>query len=180
MNLEAILSRFERSLLPLKAVPYEKTGIHAEALLEKNELRKAVQILYDEKFYLVFLTAVSMKPASCMVYQFAHHDTLLRLELKFFAENNEAPTISYIFHGANWHEREVHDFFGITFTNHPDMRPLILSELDEGFHPLLKKDAALLDAETLGFLPAKPEEPEAEKAEEAAPEESTANEGSPE
>jgi NADH-quinone oxidoreductase subunit C len=51
--------------------------------------------------------------------------------------NPEVPTISSICSGANWHERETHDFFGIKFTGHPDLSPLLLPE-DADFHPLLK------------------------------------------
>lgn len=162
MSLEKAATRFERASLALEKSPYEKTGVHAEALLAKDELRRAVNILYEEKFYLVFVTAVSMTPAACVVYQFAHHESPGRINLRIFAHDNEAPTISHIFQGANWYEREVHDFFGITFGGHPDMRPLILSELDMGSHPLLKKEEAMLSAETLGFLPPKPAEEEGE------------------
>ncbi|NTV14214.1 MAG: NADH-quinone oxidoreductase subunit C [Desulfobulbaceae bacterium] len=49
----------------------------------------------------------------------------------------ELPTVSQIFAGANWHERETHDFFGIRFLGHPDLSPLLLPE-DADFHPLLK------------------------------------------
>ena len=49
----------------------------------------------------------------------------------------ELPTISSIHPGANWHERETHDFFGVLFTGHPDMTPLLLPE-DADFHPLRK------------------------------------------
>ncbi|MBU0481502.1 MAG: NADH-quinone oxidoreductase subunit C [Proteobacteria bacterium] len=49
----------------------------------------------------------------------------------------ELPTISAICSGANWHERETHDFFGIVFTGHPDLSPLLLPE-DADFHPLRK------------------------------------------
>ena len=51
--------------------------------------------------------------------------------------NPEVPTISSVCSGANWHERETHDFFGIKFTGHPDLSPLLLPE-DADFHPLLK------------------------------------------
>jgi len=47
------------------------------------------------------------------------------------------PTISSVHPGANWHERETHDFFGVQFTGHPDMSPLLLPE-DADFHPLRK------------------------------------------
>lgn len=158
MNLEKILSCFHDAFLPMKSVDYGETGLHAEVLLEKEELHQAAKILYDEKFYLVFVTAVSLKPASCIVYQFAHHETLLRIGLRLFAHDHEAPTLSTVFDGADWYEREIHDFFGVVFTGHPDMRPLILSEMDTGFYPLLKGEEACLDAETLGFLPPRPTE----------------------
>ena len=46
-------------------------------------------------------------------------------------------TISHIFQGANWHEREVFDFFGITFDKHPDLRRIFLFDEFEGY-PLRK------------------------------------------
>ena len=49
----------------------------------------------------------------------------------------ELPTISAVYPGANWHEREAHDFFGIRFAGHPNLTPLLLPE-DADYHPLRK------------------------------------------
>ena len=52
-----------------------------------------------------------------------------KLFLKTFTtdrENPELPTVSDIWATANLNEREVYDFFGIRFINHPDMRRLFL------------------------------------------------------
>lgn len=49
----------------------------------------------------------------------------------------ELPTVSDIWKAAELNEREVYDFFGIVFTNHPDMRRLYLRE-DWVGHPLRK------------------------------------------
>jgi NADH-quinone oxidoreductase subunit C len=52
------------------------------------------------------------------------------------------PTWIPLYAGANWHERETHEMFGITFAGHPDMRNLYLPGEFEGFP--LRKDFPLL------------------------------------
>ncbi len=47
-----------------------------------------------------------------------------------------------LFAGANWHEREAHEMFGINFEGHPDLRNLYLPGEFEGFP--LRKDFPLL------------------------------------
>lgn len=47
------------------------------------------------------------------------------------------PTLIDVFSGANWHERECHEMFGIVFDGHPYLEHLYLPEDFEG-HPLLK------------------------------------------
>ncbi len=53
----------------------------------------------------------------------------------------ELPSIEALHPGANWHEREAHDFFGLIFTGHPGLIALLLPE-DATFHPLLKDFSA--------------------------------------
>jgi NADH-quinone oxidoreductase subunit C len=47
------------------------------------------------------------------------------------------PSITSVFRGAEWHEREAAEMFGIHFTGHPNLTTLYLSEDFEG-HPMLK------------------------------------------
>ena len=47
------------------------------------------------------------------------------------------PSVESIWKTANWMEREVYDLFGVGFTNHPDLRRLLLPDDWEG-HPLRK------------------------------------------
>jgi NADH:ubiquinone oxidoreductase subunit C len=47
------------------------------------------------------------------------------------------PTATEVYAGAAWHERETHEMFGIGFTGHPHLEPLLLPEGFEG-HPLRK------------------------------------------
>ncbi|HSL66807.1 MAG TPA: NADH-quinone oxidoreductase subunit C, partial [Actinomycetota bacterium] len=53
-----------------------------------------------------------------------------------------APSISDLYAGANWHERETWELFGIHFEGHPQLVKLLLPEQFEG-HPL-RKDFVLM------------------------------------
>ncbi len=52
------------------------------------------------------------------------------------------PTWTQVYAGANWHERETHEMFGISFEGHPDLRNLYLPGEFEGYP--LRKDFPLL------------------------------------
>ncbi|HPX61091.1 MAG TPA: NADH-quinone oxidoreductase subunit C [Deltaproteobacteria bacterium] len=74
-----------------------------------------------------------------VVYDFNRYDDFCRISMRVRVPRSTPclPTISAIYSGADWHERETHDFFGIRFEGHPNLVPLLLPE-DADFHPLLK------------------------------------------
>ena len=61
-----------------------------------------------------------------------------RIRVKTYAdESTPVPSVTHLYDGANWYEREVYDLFGVFFVGHPDLRRIMT---DYGFdgHPLRK------------------------------------------
>jgi NADH-quinone oxidoreductase subunit C len=87
-----------------------------------------------------YTTAVDRKEAGFeVVTQVTSSTTALSVRVKVdcAAENPVCPTVSDVFAGANWHERETWELFGIEFVDHPLLVKLVLPEQFEGF-PLRK------------------------------------------
>jgi len=71
----------------------------------------------------------------------------LRLKVRVSgpASAPRVPTVTSVWPGANWFERETHDLFGVTFDGHPDLRRILLPQDFRG-HPL-RRDEPLVQEE---------------------------------
>ncbi|HUN66828.1 MAG TPA: NADH-quinone oxidoreductase subunit C [Bacteroidota bacterium] len=70
------------------------------------------------------------------------HKTRLRVKVRVGEDDLHVPTVSHVWAGANWAERETYDMFGIQFDGHPDLRRMYLPEEFE--HYPLRKDFPLM------------------------------------
>ncbi len=61
----------------------------------------------------------------------------LRLKVRVPEANPVVPSVVPVYGGANWHEREAFDMYGIRFTDHPDLRRILMWE-GYPFYPLRK------------------------------------------
>jgi NADH-quinone oxidoreductase subunit C len=117
-------------------------GYDIDVQLEPGELLAAVMILDKTDFFLESITGVDWIKEKQLevIYDFSRYEfdqCRVVIRTRTPRDQPSVPTISKIFSGANWHERETHDFFGIVFDGHPHLIPLLLPE-DADFHPLLK------------------------------------------
>ena len=64
------------------------------------------------------------------------------------AGETHCPTVTDVWKGANWMERECYDMFGVVFDGHPDLRRILLGQDWPAGHPL-RKD--FVDAEYLPY-----------------------------
>jgi NADH/F420H2 dehydrogenase subunit C len=95
-------------------------------------LRDDAALYFD---YLFCLTCVDWLKHLTMVYHLSstrhRHNLVIKANL-----NRDAPiieTVSTIWRTADFHEREVYEMYGVQFTNHPDLRKLILPDDWEGY-----------------------------------------------
>ena len=127
-----------------------KTGTDWAAFLDPGDLVPACKRLLKEEYHLEDVTVVDTSDGFVAVYHFARFVRSERITLRVLIphDNPKIPTISGVYHGANWHERETTDFYGIDFTGHPNLIPLLLPE-DADFHPLVKDDKTRVPARTV-------------------------------
>lgn len=109
--------------------------------------------------YVAFsdLTAVDFhphrRPRFDVVYHLVSPHRRARVRVKVRVDLDEPmPTLTPVFPGAGWPEREVYDLFGIVFDGHEDLRRLMMPEDWEG-HPLRKDYPVQLRKDAQTYMP---------------------------
>ena len=94
---------------------------------------------YDQKFVrLSTVTAVDRYPAEPR-FEIVYHlhsverNQRVRLKCRLRGEDPVIDSVTGVWRGANWYEREVFDLFGIKFLNHPDLRRILMPDDWEGY-----------------------------------------------
>ena len=109
--------------------------------LKKEDLFKAVEFLFKE-LGLRFSTASGIDTTEGIeiLYHFSADKTEEIYSLRVLIEDKKHPQIDSItplFPGAEWIEREIWEMLGINFKNHPNLKRLLLAEdWPEGKYPL--------------------------------------------
>ncbi|MGB5687243.1 MAG: NADH-quinone oxidoreductase subunit NuoB [Candidatus Electrothrix sp.] len=116
-----------------------------DLVVPKEQYKEVVRYLKENKDLslemFIQLTCVDWKEHFDVVVHLLSvkdgHKLFLRCQVEKKDDGAEIETISDLYVGADWHEREVYDMFGVRFTDHPDMRRIYLKNDFPG-HPLCK------------------------------------------
>jgi len=133
---------------------FEDVHGHAVITVTPSRYQEVARFLRDEPAldldYFDFLSGVDYTPKGRGFEVITHvystrHNHHVRLKVECDAAEPHCPTLSGVWSGANWAEREAWELFGIVFDGHPHLVKLVLPEQFEG-HPL-RKDFALMTRE---------------------------------
>ncbi len=71
------------------------------------------------------------------LYTFEGETQRIRVKVPVHEKDLKVPTVTTLWKGANWLERETYDMFGIDFEGHPDLQRILMPDDFDG-HPLRK------------------------------------------
>jgi NADH-quinone oxidoreductase subunit C len=108
--------------------------LHDDPLLSFDHLHDLTAVDYLKKKDIRFEVVYNL-------YSIRYHHRI-RIRAQVPENDPKIGSVVPIWEGANWHERECFDMFGIVFQGHPDLRRILLPEDWEG-HPL-RKDYPLM------------------------------------
>ena len=133
-----------RPLLPHAALEPGESTDQPSVRVPADCLADLCRLLHDRPemafVFLADITAVDWwprEPRYEVVYHLSSMTQRLRLKVALDGRSATLPTLQSVWPAAGWLEREVWDMFGIVFTNHGDLRRLLMPEDWEG-HPLRK------------------------------------------
>ncbi len=99
----------------------------AERIAEVCEFAKK-SLSFDMLLDITGIDNYGEDPRWTVVYELygTGHGCLLRLKTDVSEEKSELPTVTGVWRGADWHEREAYDMMGIRFSGHPDLRRILM------------------------------------------------------
>lgn len=118
---------------PVQDVAHVPAGVYAEFVAAARSAG------YDVFVDLCGVDYLRRRPRFEVVVILLSHALRKRLRIRVGVSGTEpvVPTITPVFPGANFYERETFDLFGIRFDGHPDLTRILMPDDWEG-HPLRK------------------------------------------
>lgn len=116
-----------------------------EILVPAKQYEEAVRACYDAGYkFCSVVSAIDWQDRLTLVASLARIDAAevgartIHVKVDLPRTGARIWSISNLYPGANFHERETYDMYGIRFEGHPNHRRILLPDNWQGGHPLLK------------------------------------------
>ncbi len=128
----------------------ESTGLARDVFVAPENIIEAAGLLLAAGYHLEDIGGLDMAEAILVNYHFNRFDRNERMALRVIAPHHcpSVPSIAAIYGGAEWHERELSDFYGVEFAGNPNPTPLLLPETGVRT-PLLKSENSRVSIKTV-------------------------------
>ncbi len=146
------MSVHTRTILAESPVPveFQETAAPNETLVScpRENLPRIAQHITSLGANLATMVGLDLAPLAGeygveYVFSVPAFDEFIRVRAVVPEGGREYPSVTPVVPAAQWYEREVKDLLGLTPTDHPDPRRLVLHErYPHGYHPLRKSVAA--------------------------------------
>ncbi len=138
--IQSIEQGFKEAVLATKEFRGEHTVVVALPQLRAVLEHCKKQLGFDYLIDISSLDHAGEEPRFEMVYELYSltSQVHLRLRASVSEDHLEVPSVVDLWATANWHEREVYDMMGISFSDHPDLRRILMWE-GYPFYPLRKE-----------------------------------------
>ncbi len=130
-TVETVQDKFPQAVVETVEYRGEQTLV-----LKPEHLLAVCMFLRDSLQYSLLETVTAVDwPARVPRFDVVYHllsipnQCFVRLKIRVGAlgeEHPEVPSVTAIWPGANWYEREVYDLFGLSFLGHPDLRRIMM------------------------------------------------------
>ncbi|MBN2274262.1 MAG: NADH-quinone oxidoreductase subunit C [Bacteroidales bacterium] len=129
-------------------------GKDIQHVVVKNDLRVTMTVNGDKiveiadylfrvmQWRFIIASALDTREGIEILYHFSHDQSgmILNIRVVLDRENTEIESLTCLFEGANWIEREMHEIMGINFLHHPNLEKLISEgNWAEGVYPYRKE-----------------------------------------
>ncbi len=152
MELNSMDTQLEKIISILKEkfeadiIRSEEIGDFPTITIKPANVVEIIKLLYNHpetRFqFLTTLCGIHFPELNQIAIMYQLHNMVsnqrLRLKLYVPVDNPVVPTLTSVFPGANWMERETYDFYGVVFQGHPNLKR-ILNVDDMIIFPLRKE-----------------------------------------
>lgn len=131
---------------------FKRSGLTFSVVFPPNMVSEGARRLLEAGYFLEDVSVFQVKEGFVATYHYDSAREPGRVAIRALAPDGVFVSITSVYQGAEWHERESTDFFGVTFIGNTNPVPLLLAHDFPDPPPLCKAEADLSSISALGLF----------------------------